>query len=174
MPSRHRLRSARTHRLEVPSVRHATIGDRTFRAAGSRPWNGLPNDVVDCQTVDSRYIPSAAETFLFQCFFFMTFRATVVSGLTYAASAWRGLTKASVRQRINSVLDRTRRHGYCPRTCRHLMNCVTPPTKNYSVKLSNYHITSYTHYSYHHPPHHRTIISDTAPTHWNCLHTPHT
>ena len=69
------------------------------------------------------------------------------------------VTKASVRQRINSVLDRARRHGYCPRTCRHLMNCVTPPTKNYSVKLSNYHITSYTHYSHHHPPHHRTIIS---------------
>ena len=27
---------------------------------------------------------------------------------------------------------------------------------------------------HHHPPHHRTTISDTAPTHWNCLHTPHT
>jgi len=37
MPTRHRLRSERTHRLEVPRVRHATIGDRTFRAAGSRP-----------------------------------------------------------------------------------------------------------------------------------------
>jgi len=48
MPSR--LRSVRTHRLEVPRVRHATIGDRTFRAAGSRLWNGLPSDVVDCQT----------------------------------------------------------------------------------------------------------------------------
>ena len=44
------------------------------------------------------------------------FRATVVARLTYAASAWRGLTKASEsdRQRINSVLDRARRHGYCP------------------------------------------------------------
>jgi len=28
------------------------------------------------------------------------FRATVVARLTYAASAWRGLTKASDRQRI--------------------------------------------------------------------------
>jgi len=55
-----------------------------------------------------------------------------------------------------------------------VMNCVTPPTKNYSVKLSNYHITFYIHYYHHHPPHHRTIISDTAPTHWNCPHTPHT
>jgi len=42
------------------------------------------------------------------------FRATVVARLTYAASAWRGLAKASDRQRINSVLDRARRHGYCP------------------------------------------------------------
>jgi len=25
----------------------------------------------------------------------------------------------------------------------------------------------------HHPPHHRTITSDTAHTHYNCLHTPH-
>ena len=41
------------------------------------------------------------------------FRATVVARLTHAASAWRGLTKASDRQRINSVLDRARRHGYC-------------------------------------------------------------
>ena len=136
----------------------------------------VPDPGTACPTMSSIVRLSIVDTFLrrLKHFFFMTFRATVVAGLTYAASAWRGLTKASVRQRINSVLDRTRRHGYCPRTCRHLMNCVTPPTKNYSVKLSNYHITSYTHYSYHHPPHHRTIISDTAPTHWNCLHTPHT
>jgi len=39
------------------------------------------------------------------------FRATVVARLTYAASAWRGLTKASDQQRINSVIDRTRRYG---------------------------------------------------------------
>ena len=52
-PSRHRLRSARTHRLEVPRGRRATVGDRTFRAAGSRLCNGLPSDVVDCQTVDT-------------------------------------------------------------------------------------------------------------------------
>jgi len=42
------------------------------------------------------------------------FQATVVARLTYAASAWRTLNKASDRQRINSVLDRARRHGYCP------------------------------------------------------------
>ena len=31
----------------------------------------------------------------------------------YAASAWRGLTKTSDRQRINRVIDRARRLGYC-------------------------------------------------------------
>jgi len=41
------------------------------------------------------------------------YRATVVARLTYAASAWRGLTKAPDRNRIDSVLDRARRHGYC-------------------------------------------------------------
>ena len=38
---------------------------------------------------------------------------TVIARLTYAASAWRGFTKASDRQRINSVIDRARRLGYC-------------------------------------------------------------
>jgi len=42
------------------------------------------------------------------------YRATVVARLTYAASAWYDLTKASDRKRIDSVLDGTRRHGYCP------------------------------------------------------------
>jgi hypothetical protein len=41
------------------------------------------------------------------------YRSTVVARLMYAASAWRGLTKASDRQRINSVIDRARRQGYC-------------------------------------------------------------
>ena len=41
------------------------------------------------------------------------YRATVIARLTYAASAWRGFTKASDRQRINSVIDRARRLGYC-------------------------------------------------------------
>jgi len=44
----------------------------------------------------------------------VVYRATVVARLTYAASAWRGFTKASDRQRIDSVIDRARRLGYCP------------------------------------------------------------
>jgi len=42
------------------------------------------------------------------------YRATVIARLTYAPSAWRGLTKAPDRNRIDSVLDRARRHRYCP------------------------------------------------------------
>jgi len=53
MSSRHRLRSAQAHRLEVPRMRLVTVGDRTFRAAGSTLWNSLSSDVVDCQTVDT-------------------------------------------------------------------------------------------------------------------------
>jgi len=41
------------------------------------------------------------------------YRSTVVARLTYAACAWRGLMKASDRQRINLVIDRARRQGYC-------------------------------------------------------------
>ena len=41
------------------------------------------------------------------------FRSIVVARLMYAASSWRGLTKASDPQHINSVIDRARRHGYC-------------------------------------------------------------
>ena len=38
---------------------------------------------------------------------------TVVARLTYAVSAWRGFIEAFDRQRINSVMDRARRLGYC-------------------------------------------------------------
>ena len=41
------------------------------------------------------------------------YRVTVVARLMYAASAWRGLTKTSDRQRIDQVVDRARRYGYC-------------------------------------------------------------
>ena len=43
----------------------------------------------------------------------LVYRATVVARLTYAASAWRGFTKASDRQRIDSVIDRARLLRYC-------------------------------------------------------------
>jgi len=37
----------------------------------------------------------------------------VVARLLYAASAWHGFTKATDRRRINLLLKRAKRHGYC-------------------------------------------------------------
>ena len=47
------------------------------------------------------------------CVFVFVYRATVIARLTYASSAWRGLASMSDRQRIDSVIDRARRNGYC-------------------------------------------------------------
>jgi len=52
MPGRRQLRSALTHRLEVPRTRLATVGDRTFQVAGSKLWNSLPGDVIASDSVD--------------------------------------------------------------------------------------------------------------------------
>jgi len=41
------------------------------------------------------------------------YRSVVVARLLYAVSAWHGFTKASERQRINSLLDQAKRYGYC-------------------------------------------------------------
>jgi len=41
------------------------------------------------------------------------YRATVIARLIYATSAWRSLASTSDRQRIDSVIDRARRNGYC-------------------------------------------------------------
>jgi len=41
------------------------------------------------------------------------FPSVITAKLTYAASAWRGFTKASDRQRvIDALLRRSKRHGY--------------------------------------------------------------
>jgi len=40
------------------------------------------------------------------------FRAVIIAKLTYAASAWRGFTKASDRQRIDALIHRAKRCGY--------------------------------------------------------------
>jgi len=39
--------------------------------------------------------------------------ATVITMLTYAASAWRGLIKASDRERIDSLINLARSYRYC-------------------------------------------------------------
>jgi len=41
------------------------------------------------------------------------YRSTVIARLMYAASVWRGFASTSDRQRINSLIDRARRNGYC-------------------------------------------------------------
>ena len=67
--------------------------------------------------------------------------ATVVARMTYAASAWHGFTQASDRQRINSVIDRARRLGYCsPDTPTFDELCDTADDELFSkaVRLSNH------------------------------------
>jgi len=39
------------------------------------------------------------------------FRSVIIAKLTSAASAWRGFTKASDRQRIDALIRRSKRHG---------------------------------------------------------------
>jgi len=40
-------------------------------------------------------------------------RSVVVARLLYATSAWHGFTKATDRRRINLLLERAKRYGYC-------------------------------------------------------------
>jgi len=92
------------------------------------------------------------------------YRATVVARLTYAASAWRGLAKKSDLQRIDSVLARARRYGYCPadlpsyeelcddaddelfskavRSSNHVLHTLLPPP---STASQNYNLRHRTH-----------------------------
>lgn len=69
------------------------------------------------------------------------YRATVVARLTYAASAWRGLTKKSDLQRIDSVLARARRYGYCPAdlpSYEELCDAADDELFSKAVRLSNH------------------------------------
>ena len=69
------------------------------------------------------------------------YRATVVARLTYAVSAWRGLTKASDRQRINFVIDRARRLVYCSpdlRTFDELCDTADDELFSKAVRRSNH------------------------------------
>jgi hypothetical protein len=42
------------------------------------------------------------------------FRSTVVAKLLYAASAWSGFIKMPDRQRVDALLRRSKKCGYCP------------------------------------------------------------
>ena len=53
IPTRRRLRSAASGRLDVRSTRLKTVGDRAFSVAGARLWNQLPDDIVNCQSLSA-------------------------------------------------------------------------------------------------------------------------
>ena len=53
IPTRRRLRSAASGRLDVRSTRLKTVGDRAFSVAGARLWNQLPDDIVICQSLSA-------------------------------------------------------------------------------------------------------------------------
>jgi len=46
MPSRRRLRSSGSDRLDAPVVRRSTVGSRAFTASGAAVWNDLPAHVT--------------------------------------------------------------------------------------------------------------------------------
>ena len=50
IPSRGRLRSAATNRLDIRPAR-LKIGERAFASAGPRIWNSLPGDTINCQSL---------------------------------------------------------------------------------------------------------------------------
>ena len=67
LPGRRSLRSARTNRLLVPSVKLSTVGSRAFPVAGPIIWNSLPDNVIICPV--SANLLSRLKTFLFQASF---------------------------------------------------------------------------------------------------------
>ena len=50
IPSRGRLRSAATNRLDIRPAR-LKIGERAFASAGPRIWNSLLDDNINCQSL---------------------------------------------------------------------------------------------------------------------------
>jgi len=51
MLHRHRLRSASTEQLDVPTCRRSNIGCRAFPVAGAKVWNGLPSEVTSASSL---------------------------------------------------------------------------------------------------------------------------
>jgi len=67
LPGRRSLRSARTNRLLVPSVKLSTVGGRAFPVAGPIVWNSLPDNVLSAQSLST--FRQRLKTFLFQASF---------------------------------------------------------------------------------------------------------
>jgi len=56
LPGRHSLRSARTNRLLVPSMKLSTVGGWAFPVAGPTIWNSLQDNMTSAPSVN---LPSA-------------------------------------------------------------------------------------------------------------------
>ena len=67
LPGRRSLRSARTSRLLVPSVKLSTVGGRAFPVAGPTIWNSLPDSVISAPSLST--FRQRLKTFLFQASF---------------------------------------------------------------------------------------------------------
>ena len=64
LPGRRSLRSARTNRLPVPSLKLSTVGGRAFPVAGPTIWNSLPDNVISAPSLST--FRQRLKTFLFQ------------------------------------------------------------------------------------------------------------
>ena len=53
LPGRRSLRSARTNRLLVPSVKLPTVGGWAFPVAGPIIWNSLPDNVISAPSLST-------------------------------------------------------------------------------------------------------------------------
>jgi len=60
------------------------------------------------------------------------FCATVISCILYAAPSWSGMCSAADHARLDSLLRRSKRLGYCIRKCRSSHNCSILLTTTFS------------------------------------------
>ena len=67
LPGRRSLRSARTKRLLVPSVKLSTVGGRALPVAGPTIWNSLADNVISVPSLST--FRQRLKTFLFQASF---------------------------------------------------------------------------------------------------------
>ena len=67
LPDRRSLRSARTNRLLVPSVRLSSFGGRAFPVAGPTIWNSLLDNVISSPSLST--FRQRLKTFLIQASF---------------------------------------------------------------------------------------------------------
>jgi len=68
LPGRRSLRSARTNRLLVPSVKLSTVGGRSFPVAGPTTWNSLPDSVISAPSLSA--FRQRLKTLLFSASFY--------------------------------------------------------------------------------------------------------